>query len=93
MDSFKKLCYHHLSMPEIANILTLLIEERNRLNRAIEALQGPIKRRGRPAKSAGAVPTSRKRPARTAAQRKAQSERMKKSWAARKKQEKGAAKQ
>jgi hypothetical protein len=32
-------------------ILTLLIAERDKLNRAIEALQGPTKRRGRPPKN------------------------------------------
>jgi hypothetical protein len=30
------------------NILALLVAERDKLNRAIEALQVPIKRRGRP---------------------------------------------
>jgi hypothetical protein len=35
-----------------ANILALLVAERDRLSRAIEALQGPIKRRGRPPKNA-----------------------------------------
>jgi hypothetical protein len=34
------------------HIVVLLIQERDRLNRAIEALQGPIKRRGRPPKNA-----------------------------------------
>jgi hypothetical protein len=33
------------------HIITLLIQERDRLNRAIEALQGPAKRRGRPPKN------------------------------------------
>ena len=32
------------------HIVALLIQERDRLNRAIEALQGPVKRRGRPPK-------------------------------------------
>ena len=32
------------------HIVSLLIQERDKLNRAIEALQGPIKRRGRPPK-------------------------------------------
>jgi hypothetical protein len=32
-------------------ILALLIAERDKLNRAIEALQGPAKRRGRPLKN------------------------------------------
>jgi hypothetical protein len=32
------------------HILALLIQERDKLNRAIEALQGGVKRRGRPPK-------------------------------------------
>src|SRR5437763_1314907 len=60
-------------------IVALLIAERDKLNRAIEALQGPTKRRGRPPKNPLAVTTSaaapsspRKRHRRfTAAQRKA----------------------
>jgi hypothetical protein len=78
------------------HILTLLIQERDRLNRAIEALQGPTKRRGRPPKNPLATvaiaataatsdaPTRKKRTF-TAAQRKQQAERMKKYWAAKKK--------
>jgi hypothetical protein len=72
-------------------IVALLVVERDRLNRAIEALQGPAKRRGRPPASAAMGTTSapagrlRKRKARTAAQRKAQSERMRAFWAARRK--------
>ena len=37
------------SMP-IDHILSLLIAERDKLNRAIDALQEPTKRRGRPPK-------------------------------------------
>jgi hypothetical protein len=74
-------------------ILALLIAERDKLNRAIEALQGTAKRRGRPRKNAApAVAPSKpekKRKARTAAQRKAQAERMKAYWVKRKKQAKG----
>jgi hypothetical protein len=33
------------------HILALLVEERDRLNRAIEALHGPAKRRARPQKN------------------------------------------
>ena len=77
-------------------ILALLIAERDKLNRGIEALQGTAKRRGRPprnllpAPSAAATPPrpEKKRKARTAAQRKAQAERMKAYWAKRKKQSK-----
>jgi hypothetical protein len=72
-------------------IVALLIQERDRLNRAIEALQGPTKRRGRPPKNSftaatpvSAAPTAKKRTF-TAAQRKQQAERMKKYWAAKKK--------
>lgn len=71
------------------HILSMLIAERDKLNRAIEALQGSAKRRGRPPKnqSAGAtdVAPSRKRRGRTAAARKAQSVRMKAYWAAKRK--------
>jgi len=78
------------------HILTLLIQERDRLNRAIEALQGPVKRRGRPPKNPLAAvaaeaavpmkaPAARKKRTFTAAQRKQQAERMKKYWAAKKK--------
>jgi hypothetical protein len=37
------------------DILALLIAERDRFNRAIEALQGPVKRRGRPPKNSSAI--------------------------------------
>jgi len=76
-------------------ILALLIAERDKLNRAIEALQGPTRRRGRPPKNplTAAVigPPERAQPAKkprrkfTAAQRKQQAERMKAFWAAKKK--------
>jgi len=73
-------------------ILSLLISERDRLNTAIAALQGPAKR-GRPPKnprtSIAKKPASRKRRAMSATQKKAASERMKKYWANRRKQEKG----
>ena len=72
------------------HIISLLIAERDRLNRAIEALQGS-KRRGRPPKNqsqTGAVAVvAPKRKRRTAAQRKAQAERMKAYWAAKRKKE------
>jgi hypothetical protein len=79
-------------------ILVLLISERDKLNRAIEALQGSVKRRGRPPKSAAAAiaaPAPASAPAkarrkRTAAQKKAQAERMKAYWAAKKKAAKNA---
>jgi len=44
-------CYSLGSMPT-EHILSLLISERDKLNRAIEALGEPVKRRGRPAKTA-----------------------------------------
>jgi hypothetical protein len=75
------------SMPT-EHIISLLIAERDKLNRAIEALQGSAKRRGRPPKNqsaATAVAPSRKRRGATAASRKAQSERMKAYWAAKRK--------
>jgi hypothetical protein len=72
-------------------ILVLLISERDKLNRAIEALQGSAKRRGRPPKNpAAALVAASPAPAkarrkRTSAQKKAQAERMKAYWAAKKK--------
>jgi len=67
-------------------ILTLLVAQRDRLNRAIEALQGPVKRRGRPAAAPNAAPRAQRRRSFTPAQRKAQAERMRAYWAARRKQ-------
>ena len=84
-----------LSLMPTDHIVALLIAERDRLNRAIEALQGPLKRRGRPPKTALATifsgapetaqPAKRKPRTFTAAQRKQQAERMKAFWAAKKK--------
>ena len=76
------------------HILALLISERDKLNRAIEALGMPVKRRGRPPKNplaaaatiAGVKAAPKKRSGMSAAKRKAQSERMKAYWAKRKKQ-------
>jgi hypothetical protein len=74
------------------HILALLIAERDKLNRAIEALGAPVKRRGRPPKNPFAaavtapVETVSKRRHLSPAKRKAQSERMKAYWAKRKKQ-------
>jgi hypothetical protein len=71
------------------HIIALLVAERDKLNRAIEALQGSAKRRGRPPKNQGAAllsgaPTRKKRRF-SAAQRKAQALRMKAYWAAKRK--------
>jgi hypothetical protein len=70
------------------HILTLLIVERDKLTRAIEALQGPAKRRGRPPKNAAsAAPTKHpgQKSAAQIARDKAASVRMKAYWAKRKK--------
>jgi len=75
------------------HIIARLIAERDKLSRAIEALQGSAKRRGRPAKIATAAThavaiksnTKRKR---STAQRKAQAERMRAYWAAKRKKAK-----
>ena len=82
------------SMP-IDHILALLIAERDKLNHAIEALQGPLKRRGRPPKSSiPVVPASttagepapvKKRHVSAAARRK-MALAQKKRWAAKKAQ-------
>ena len=77
------------------DILQLLIEERDKIDRAIAALGG-ARRRGRPPgrRGPGRPPGSGKKAAKkvartrkgmSAAQRKAVSERMRKYWAARKK--------
>ena len=42
-------------------IVALLIQERDRLNRAIEALQGPVKRQGRPSKNPSAEAPKKRR--------------------------------
>jgi hypothetical protein len=75
------------------HIVALLISERDKLNRAIEALGTTVKRRGRPPKNpltavtaTAAPPASKKRRGLSPAKRKAQSERMKAYWARRKKQ-------
>ena len=84
---------------DTTQIVALLVAERDKLNRAIEALQGPAKRRGRPPKNPLAISTSAalaplgaalappKKRGRTftAAQRKAAGERMRLRWAAKKK--------
>jgi hypothetical protein len=73
------------------HIISLLIAERDKLNRAIETLQGSAKRRGRPPKdqslTAALETPAPKKKRRTAAQRKAQAERMKAYWAAKRKKE------
>jgi hypothetical protein len=81
-------------------IVAVLIAERDKLSRAIEALQGPAKRRGRPPKNPLAstftlaaapatVAAKPKKRARTfnAAQREAAAERMRQRWAEKKKAE------
>jgi hypothetical protein len=75
------------------HIVALLISERDKLNRAIEALGTPVKRRGRPPRNSltavttiTETPTPKKRRGLSPAKRKAQSERMKAYWAKRKKQ-------
>jgi hypothetical protein len=75
----------------IQEILQLLITERDRLNKAIEALQGSAPRRGRP--STSSAPPAAEGHARrgrtfTPAQKKKQAERMKAYWAARRKEKK-----
>jgi hypothetical protein len=72
------------------HIVALLIQERDKLNRAIEALQGTVKRRGRPPKSSapehdGPFPMTPQKRAWTPEQKAAAAARMKKRWAAKKK--------
>ena len=71
-------------------IVALLITERDRLSRAIEALQGPARRRGRPPGSAkktaapvtADAPTAPKKRKLTAAGRKAIADATRRRWAA-----------
>jgi hypothetical protein len=67
------------------HILSLLIQERDRLNRAIEVLQGPAKRRGRPPKNRALIvapAAPKKRKAFSAATRRKMALAQKKRWAA-----------
>lgn len=73
---------------QIEEIVSLLVAERNRLDAAITALQGPMKRRGRPPANtvsvpAGSVSAPVKRKSKiSAAGRKAMAAAAKKRWAA-----------
>jgi len=80
------------------HILSLLIAERDKLNRAIEALGEPVKRRGRPVKAGWTfttpysiqhIPDETSKPPKrrtfSPAQRRKQAERMKAFWAAKRK--------
>ena len=76
----------------IDQILHLLIAERDKLNRAIEALHGPTKRMGRPPKNpraASAAPKKRsaQKSAAQIARDKAASARMKAYWDAKRKKQ------
>jgi hypothetical protein len=85
---------HHVNLKsmETAQIVALLVAERDRLNNAIEALRGPTKRVGRPPKNplaavipaAAPAPAKRKRRKFSKAQREAAAERMRQRWAAKK---------
>ena len=74
----------------MADILEMLIAERNKIDQAIAALQGR-KRRGRPPGS-GKKTAQQGRPTMSAAHRKAASARMKRYWAQRRKAAKKATK-
>lgn len=84
-----RFCYTFRMSTE--QIVALLVAERDRLSRAIEALQGPTKRRGRPPKNPLAItstivaaePAPKKRKF-SPAQRKAQAAKMKAYWKTRK---------
>jgi hypothetical protein len=84
-------CYPFVLMPT-EHILSLLISERDKLNRAIEALGEPVKRRGRPVKAAQApveaasvAEPSKRRNFSPAQRRRRQAQRMKAYWAAKRK--------
>ncbi len=78
----------------IDQIVSLLIAERDRLNRAIQALQtgskGPSPAAKRPGRATAAPAAGRRRKPMSPAQKKAHSERMKAFWAERRKQAKKA---
>lgn len=83
-ESGRSKCYDPVMLTE--QIVALLVTERNRLDAAILALQGPIKRRGRPPKATAAAvtapaPVPRKRRM-SAAGRKAIADAARKRWAA-----------
>jgi len=80
------------------HIIAVIIAERNKLNRAIEALQGPIKRRSRPPKTPSAaaaapvallssLPAKKRKGGMSAAARKEQSQRMEAYWEAKRQTE------
>jgi hypothetical protein len=80
-----------LQVMQTEQIVALLVAERDRLSRAIEALQGPTKRRGRPPKSgdgivaSAAVDSVKAAPAKrelSAAGRKAIADAARRRWAA-----------
>src|SRR5947208_1193696 len=85
----------NLNSMETTQIVAILVAERDRLNNAIEALQGPTKRIGRPPKNplaalipaAAPAPAKKKRRKFSAAQRQAASLRMRQRWALKKKVE------
>ena len=75
---------------ETTQIVALLVAERDRLNRAIEALQGPTKRTGRLQNTslATAAPAPKKKRRKfSKAQREAAAERMRQRWAVKKQAE------
>jgi len=85
-------------MDSVQQIVTLLVSERDRINRALEALNTTTKRRGRPPKNTSVtianapLPSkdgphaARKRRSMTPAQKKAHGARMKAYWAKRRKE-------
>ena len=90
---FEPVCRGTIFSMPIEQILALLIAERDKLNQAIAALQGP-KRRGRPLRNpltvaaiASPEPTKRKLRKFSAAQREAAAERMRQRWTAKRKAE------
>jgi hypothetical protein len=82
-------CYYLVTMAT-EHILSLLIAERDKLSKAIEALGGVTKPVSSSSKSSAAPAPAkavRKRKPLSAAQKKAHSERMKAFWAARRKKQ------
>ncbi len=93
-------CFDRVEIMSTDQIIALLIEERDKLDLAIEALSGSEERSGQPptdalalatvpavSAPATAAPAVRKRRRFTAAQKKTQAEKMKLYWAAKRKEQ------
>lgn len=86
------LCERDMLSTTMADILKILIEQRDRVERAIAIVQGTAPRRGRPPGSKTKKAATSKKRRISAAARKAAAERMRAYWAERKRAQRKAAK-